>query len=177
MFCSKCGTTVQGVFCSQCGTPVQALPTPPIPAAPVYVVPPHHPRVQRNLQTLGIIWCVYGAYRAILVILVALFLLGVSTPAFLGGLGPRAEPMMPFAAVMGGLAAVAGIFILFNSCLAFLTGYALMTRKPWGRVLAIVAAILSLIEIPAGTAVGVFTLWVLAPHASAAEYEALAHHG
>jgi hypothetical protein len=84
--------------------------------------------------------------------------------------------MLPFAAVAGGLAAVAGVFILFNSCLAFLTGYALLTHKPWGRVLAIVAAILSLIEIPAGTAVGVYTLWVLGPHASGVEYDALAHH-
>ena len=174
MFCSKCGSSVQGAFCSQCGAPAQ--PTPPIPVPPMYAVHPHHPRVKSNLQTLGIVWCVYGAYRAILVILVVLFLLGVSTPAFLGGMGPRAEPMLPFAAVMGGLAAVAGVFILLNSCLAFLTGYAVLTRKPWGRVLAIVAAILSLIEIPAGTAIGVYTLWVLGPHASAAEYDALAHH-
>jgi Na+/H+ antiporter NhaA len=177
MFCSKCGSTVQGAFCSQCGAPAQATPPIPLPpiAAPVYVHP-HHPRVQRNLQTLGIVWCVYGAYRAVLVIMIALILLGVSTPAFLGGMGPHAEPMLPFAAVMGGLAAVAGVFILFNSCLSFLTGYALLTHKPWGRVLAIVAAILSLIEIPAGTAVGVYTLWVLGPHASSVEYEALAHH-
>jgi len=175
MFCSKCGSAVQGEFCSRCGAP--ALTASPIVAAPPVYIHPHHPHVQRNLQTLGIVWCVYGAYRAILVILIALILLGVSTPAFLGGMGPRAEPMLPFAAVMGGLAAVAGVFILFNSCLAFLTGYALLTHKPWGRVIAIVAGILSLIEIPAGTAVGAYTLWVLAPHASGVEYEALAHHG
>jgi hypothetical protein len=47
-------------------------------------------------------------------------------------------------------------------------------RKSWGRVLAIVVAILSLIKIPFGTALGIYTLWVLLPSASAIEYEAIA---
>jgi hypothetical protein len=76
--------------------------------------------------------------------------------------------------VMGGLAAAAGVFILLTSCLAFVTGFALINRKPWGRTLAIVAAILSLIKIPFGTALGIYTLWVLAPATSGMEYDAIA---
>ena len=49
-----------------------------------------------------------------------------------------------------------------------------MNRKPWGRTFAIVLAILQLIKIPFGTALGVYTLWVLAPAASGAEYDAIA---
>jgi hypothetical protein len=49
-------------------------------------------------------------------------------------------------------------------------------RKPWGRILAIVIAILALIHIPFGTAMGIYTLWVLAPSASGAEYDAIADH-
>jgi hypothetical protein len=49
-----------------------------------------------------------------------------------------------------------------------------MTRKPWGRVLAIIAAILALLKIPFGTALGIYTLWVLAPAASGMEYDAIA---
>lgn len=40
-------------------------------------------------------------------------------------------------------------------------GYGLLTRKSWGRILAIVVGILSLINFPLGTAVGIYTLWVL----------------
>ena len=55
--------------------------------------------------------------------------------------------------------------------LAILTGYALLTRQNWGRILAIVLAILALIKIPFGTGLGIYTLWVLAPQASGAEWD------
>jgi hypothetical protein len=43
-------------------------------------------------------------------------------------------------------------------------------------VLAIVVAILTLLKFPFGTALGIYTLWVLAPSMSGAEYEAIAEH-
>jgi hypothetical protein len=131
-------------------------------------------RVSRHVHTLGILWCVYGVYRLLAGVVALLFLMGVATPAFMGGMGSRGMSFLPFAPVMGGLAAVAGVFILLSSCLAFVTGFALMTRKPWGRTIAIVAAILSLIKIFFGTALGIYTLWVLAPGASGMEYDAIA---
>ncbi len=190
MVCPKCGGPVQGAFCSNCGAPVQAAPPvqagPPVYGAPPgayaappspYAVPPpafYEPRVVRHVQTLGILWCIFGAYRALAGMVVMLFLMGVSTPAFMGGMGSRGMSFLPFAPVMGGLAAVAGVFILLSSCLAFFTGYALLARKPWGRTIAIVAAILALIKIFFGTALGIYTLWVLAPTASGMEYDAIA---
>jgi hypothetical protein len=131
-------------------------------------------RVSRHVHTLGILWCIYGVYRLAAGVVAMLFLMGVATPAFMGGMGSRGMSFLPFAPVMGGLAAVAGVFILLSSCLAFVTGFALMTRKPWGRTIAIVAAILSLIKIFFGTALGIYTLWVLAPGASGMEYDAIA---
>ena len=64
---------------------------------------------------------------------------------------------------------------LIYAALSFAVGFALMNRKPWGaRTPAIVAAILQLIKIPFGTALGIYTLWVLIPAASGAEYDAIA---
>ena len=40
-------------------------------------------------------------------------------------------------------------------------GYGLLKRKPWARVLAIVVGILSLLNFPLGTAIGIYTLWML----------------
>ena len=169
MFCTKCGSPMEGAFCNRCGAPA---PGPsPAPAPPV-----HASRVQSNLQTLGILWCVYGAYRGVVAIFIFLFLMGISVPAFLGGMGQRTEQVLPFAAVIGGLAALASIFILFGSCLAVATGYSLLKRKPWGRTLAIVSGVVSLIEVPLGTAIGIYTLWVLIPAASGPEYDAIVNH-
>jgi hypothetical protein len=48
-------------------------------------------------------------------------------------------------------------------------GYGLLKRRSWGRVLAIVIAVLGLANFPIGTAMGVYALWVLL-QSTAAEY-------
>jgi hypothetical protein len=45
----------------------------------------------------------------------------------------------------------------------------LLTRKPWARALAIVVGLVSLINVPIGTTIGLYTLWALTQPA-AAEY-------
>src|ERR1035437_10738196 len=82
MVCQACGNLVQGTFCSRGGAQVVA---PPVPPAPMYGVPAAMmaaSRVHRHVQTLGILWCVYGAYRAITGIVAGLFLTGMSSGAF-----------------------------------------------------------------------------------------------
>ena len=67
MVCQACGAPVaEGVhFCSKCGAQVTAR------AAYVRRVSASSDadvcpaRVQRNLQTLGILWCVLGVYRVV----------------------------------------------------------------------------------------------------------------
>jgi hypothetical protein len=75
---------------------------------------------------------------------------------------------------MGGLATLIVVLTSIGALLSLVTGISLLMRKSWGRVLAIVVAILSLIKIPFGTALGIYTLWVLMPSASAIEYDAIA---
>ena len=42
-----------------------------------------------------------------------------------------------------------------------IAGIGLLMRKEWGRIVAIVVGIFSLIDIPFGTALGVYTIWAL----------------
>lgn len=134
------------------------------------------PRVQRNLQLLGILWCVFGAYR-IISGLIAIFVLRVVTfhnfdtngwewgGHFSGPFGP---------AWMGVLVPIITMVSIVTAFLAFLVGFGLLRRQSWGRVLGIVVAILALLKFPIGTALGIYTLWVLVPAESAMEYEAIA---
>lgn len=137
------------------------------------------PRVQRNLQTLGFLWCVFGAYR-IVAGLVGIFVLRVATFRNFGGggwewggrfhHGPFGPPWM------GVLLPLIAMVATVTAFLAFLVGFSLLTRKPWGRVLGIVVGILALLKFPIGTALGIYTLWVLVPAESGAEYDAIADH-
>ncbi len=54
-----------------------------------------------------------------------------------------------------------GLVLVILAIPGLVAGYGLLTRKSWGRILAIVVGILSLINFPLGTAVGIYTLWVL----------------
>ncbi len=178
MVCQACGAAIaEGVhFCSRCGAQVVGVP----PAYQAYQQPPMPlyvpvPRVPRHLQTLGVLWCVFGVYR----IASGLFgnvlrshsnlWAGSAAIGRLVSLAARLAPqwmnaMIPFIATM----------IVISAGLALLVGYSLLTRRPWGRTLAIIVAILSLLKIPFGTALGIYTLWVLAPADSGAEYDSIA---
>lgn len=182
MVCQACGApVVESVhYCSKCGAQVipqmQQQPQPPMyvgypqPPVPIYV-----PRVQRNLQVLGILWCVLGVYRVASGLIGVFFLRAMTTHRFgddwmfgshwRGPFGPE---------FVGNLWPIVGIMTVCMAGLALFAGYGLLQRRPWGRTVAIVAAILALVKIPFGTALGIYTLWVLAPSTSGMEYDSIA---
>jgi hypothetical protein len=164
--------------------PPQGYPVPPQGAPAAYGPPPqgyayppvpYVPRVQQHLRTLGILWCVYGGYRVLAGIGASIFLFGMSRSGFFERFSPdRSFPFAALTPMMGGIASMVLVMTVASSALAFLTGFALLNRKSWGRTIAIVAAVLSLIKIPLGTGLGIYTLWVLVPGQSGVEYDAIA---
>ena len=75
--------------------------------------------------------------------------------------------------IRGGIVLASGI-LFFQTALALVAAWGLLERQSWGRIAGIVAGILALIRIPFGTALGIYTLWVLLPATSEMEYRSLA---
>jgi len=65
------------------------------------------------------------------------------------------------------------VALLVRAALAFAAGWGLMDHTQWGRLVAIVAAILSLIKFPFGTAIGIWTLIMLLGYRNSSLYEQL----
>jgi hypothetical protein len=65
------------------------------------------------------------------------------------------------------------VTLLVRSALALITAWGLHERTQWGRIVAIVVAILSLIKFPFGTALGIWTLVVLIGYRNTTLYEQL----
>ena len=63
-----------------------------------------------------------------------------------------------------------GVLILVKGALGFFAGWGLLRREPWARMLTIVLSFLALFNIPFGTALGIYSLWVLLPAESEREY-------
>jgi len=130
------------------------------------MVPPTA-RVRQNMQPLGIMWCVFGAYRLVSVMMAAMMLHTLAEGGVFG--------TMPYGimhALHAAMPLIVGMTVVMSAA-AILAGYGLLTRRSWGRAFALVLGILALLKIPFGTALGIYTLWVLAPQASGDEWDGL----
>jgi hypothetical protein len=186
MVCSTCGNTLAPDvrFCPRCGTAAAVSAQPQAPSAYTSAGVPMnlaYSRVARHLQITGILWLVYAAEHTFSKLIAILFLRGAFGSHFHHGWGGSWGgsswggawgPWSNF-----GFAALWPILLaslVFMLALCVLTAYALLTKQPWGRVMAIVASIFALFHPIFGTAIGIYTLWVLAPAASGVEYAAIA---
>lgn len=161
MFCDGCGAAVQPgqAFCSKCGKQI-------IGTVPSGQSTPG--RVQRHSHLLAILWLALSALGAIggLVLLV----LGNTLFPHIRSMG--APPQMPVS-FLTALFDTLGVIILAKAILGFFAGWGLLQRDAWARMLLLVLAFISLINVPFGTALGIYTLWVLLPGPSQQEYDAL----
>jgi hypothetical protein len=125
---------------------------------------------------VGILWCVFGAYR-IAAALFGFFIVRAVTWRRFGS----DWPFGPWGGMHGpawmGIMPVLVTAAVLMAALAFVAGFGLLNRRPWGRMLTIVLAVLALFKFPFGTALGIYTLWVLAPATSAMEYDSMAEPG
>ena len=63
--------------------------------------------------------------------------------------------------ILGIIGLSVGAFLVVMGVPGLAAGYGLLKRRPWARMLTLVLGILNLVNIPVGTAMGVYTLWVL----------------
>jgi predicted nucleic acid-binding Zn ribbon protein len=164
MFCDGCGSAVQPgqAFCSRCGKQVVGL---------VMADQLRRSRVQEHIHLLGILWLAISAFNTIGAVVV--FIIANTLFSHLHEMG--APPQMP-TGFLHVLLSVIALFILVKAACGFIAGWGLLQREPWARVLALVMGFLSLFNIPFGTAVGIYTMWVLLPGPSQQQYDALVAH-
>jgi ABC-type glycerol-3-phosphate transport system permease component len=74
---------------------------------------------------------------------------------------------------LSSLLATLGILVLAKAACGFIAGWGLLRRESWARTVALVLAFISLFSVPFGTAIGVYTMWVLLPSQSQREYDAM----
>lgn len=155
MFCNRCGTemTPEYVACPRCGRkigdPVRDLAC---------------SRLERHLHTLGFLWIIIGGL--FMIPAAALIIFGGAAHFVIRG----AEPL---AGLFPLLVYIAGSTLVILAAGGICVGMGLMQRRPWARVSAIILGALALIHPPFGTALGVYTLWVLLADESGEEYEYL----
>lgn len=66
------------------------------------------------------------------------------------------------------IATVIGAFLFLVSAPGLVGGIGLLKRQNWARILVLILSVLQLFNIPFGTAVGIYSLWVLTRDETAA---------
>ena len=171
MYCDGCGRPFNpGTrYCNACGK--QLVTGPAGPSAAAAVATGHAAgdgRVGRNINLVAGLWLANGILRLMGVAWWMIF----RRLIFSGG-WPFGNWEPGFRSLLWGGIFSTGIFLTVFGVIHLLLAWGLYERQPWARVLGIVVACLALIRIPFGTALGIYTLWVLAPESSGREYDAM----
>jgi hypothetical protein len=160
MFCSSCGAQIQHDFrvCPNCGRAI--TPSVSVPAMP-------SSRLEHHLRILGTLWVIAGALFLIpgLILMTLSSVVRLSVPAT-ENIGRLIAPLV--LTVIG-----ASLFVVAAG--GIIVGWGLLKHQSWARMVAIVLGIISLLHPPFGTALGIYTLWVLLSDQAGAEYERLVH--
>ena len=168
MYCSACGQPMDAsqTICQRCGRQSAPIVSP----APL---PYQGNRVHRHAQTLAILWIVYSLWILLHWAIAVGFLAGTFT--HWGHLGSGFDGMNSFPFFHAAwLVPLITALLVGRAILCLATGFSLLRRASWARILAIVTAVLALIHPIAGTILGIYTLWVLLPSASGQEYDQMA---
>lgn len=56
---------------------------------------------------------------------------------------------------------IVGVVMLIISVIAIIGSVGLMRKKEWGRITLLIVSVFNLMHVPLGTALGVYTLWVI----------------
>ncbi len=107
--------------------------------------------METHISILGWIYLIGNAFLLVMGGIAFFFFLGIGL--FSGD--------MEAAGILMVVGLTGMIFFVALAVPGMVAGYGLLKRKSWARILTLVLGVLNLFSFPVGTAVGVYTLWVL----------------
>jgi hypothetical protein len=107
--------------------------------------------MEKHVTVLGILYIVFSALGLLLAVILFTAIVG-------GGLISGDSQAMTITGIVG---PVIALFFVLLSAPGLIGGIYLLKHRPWARILVLVLGFINLIEIPIGTALGIYTIWVL----------------
>lgn len=117
---------------------------------------------EEHNKTLATLWFIYGAMHGLTLLALLLLVFVVKFAA------PGTELISTSWLVAGILVFV--VLLLIVGLLPLLAGYAFRKRRPWAKPLGLALAAVSLINIPVGTALGIYSIKFLRSEAGVKLY-------
>ena len=149
MYCPQCGNTVEQHFrfCSRCGGDL----------APVTVEDRQRQKMETHVNIIA--WLFIGS--GVLFGIIGMMAIFASQLLSVLPIDWPTDAPFDVSRIAVGIAIIAGMSMVGVAAGIAATGVGLLYYKTWGRVAAIVLAVLMLFHFPLGTAIGAYALWVL----------------
>jgi hypothetical protein len=123
-----------------------------------------------KVRILGILWLVWAGLSLLFGFAAIHFLHGFLS----GDFGPWAHDHAMLPDWFGSaIIHFAWLMISLRAIVCAIAGWGLLERTQWGRIMAIIAAVISLIKPPFGTALGIATLVILLGYRNSMLYDSL----
>jgi hypothetical protein len=120
--------------------------------------------MEQHVKMLAILNIVLGALGVLAAVIILIFFGGLA-----GIVHSEPEPDAELgAAVLGLIGGVAFFIVMVLSAPTLIAGIGLLNYSPWAKTLAMIVSALHLFNIPFGTALGIYGLWVLSKDETAA---------
>ncbi len=175
MFCQQCGKQLDDSarFCGTCGASTGGGTSGPaaVGGSPAVASSSVVEKLGSQLRVLGILWAVYSGFRMVTAVWTVVFS-RTMLPAFAEMMPHDADVnLAPLLHMLGGFYIVGAVWAVAAGIVGVWAAWALLKRERSGRTIALVIAFVSLISIPFGTALGVYTLVVLLPGTAGQTYD------
>jgi hypothetical protein len=123
--------------------------------------------MEQHINIIAALNIIFGTIK----LLIGLILLGI---LMTGGLVADDPGAFALTTIIG---IIIALFFAVKSLPEIIGGLGLLKRKLWARILIIILGCLDLIEFPIGSAIGIYTLWVLLNEETVAifNYEEIEH--
>jgi hypothetical protein len=107
--------------------------------------------MEKHVTVLGVLYIAFSALALLAAIIVFTAIVG-------GGILSGDSEAMAITAIVGPAIA---LFLFIVSAPGFIGGIFLLKWRPWARILILILGFLNLLNIPFGTILGIYTIWVL----------------
>ena len=107
--------------------------------------------MEKHVTVLGVLYIAFGALGILAAIIVFVAIVG-------GGILSGDSEAMAITAIVG---PAITLFLFILSAPGVIGGIFLLKLRPWARILILILGFLNLLNIPFGTILGIYTIWVL----------------
>src|SRR5512138_2074152 len=111
-----------------------------------------------HVKVIAWLHIVFGGLGILAALGLLLFFGGIAGVVGVTETSPDSRIAVP---ILGGIGAIIFIVVAVMSVPGIIAGVGLLKLAPWARILAIVISALELLNVPIGTAVGIYGLWAL----------------